>query len=553
MPPYVYEMYRLDKFYGSNKVLDNINLAFYAGAKIGVVGDNGSGKSTLLRIMAGQDDNFQGHSAPLKGVRVGFVPQEPLLDPNKTVREVVEESFSAIRNLLEEYNKIAEAMGSMESDEMDKALAKMSDLQDKIDSVDGWNLDTHMEKAADALFLPDFDLKCDKLSGGERRRVALCKALLDKPDILLLDEPTNHLDAETVAWLEKQLREYEGTVIIVTHDRYFLDNVTAWILELENGKGIPWEGNYSSWLAQKIELLEKDGKSSPKLALLRREQAWIRLSTTERSKWNMNHVLEYEKRSQEAFEYRDSANDIQIAPGPHLGNVVLEMEKVSKRYGERTLIDAIDLFLPRGAIVGVVGPNGVGKTTLFRMIAGQEAPDEGKMRLGETVQLAYVDQLRDDLSDEKTVFEEIADNNDRLMFGSIEVNARSYVGRFGFKGKDQQKNVGKLSGGERNRVHLAKLLRRGGNFLLLDEPTNDLDIATLRLLENALVDFNGCAMVISHDRFFLDRICTHILSFEGKGVVRWFEGNFAAYEAVRRKEVGAGYDRPRRSLYRTLR
>ncbi|MDK9700158.1 MAG: energy-dependent translational throttle protein EttA [bacterium] len=552
MPPYVYEMYRLVKYFGQNKVLDNINLAFYAGAKIGVVGDNGSGKSTLLRIMAGQDDNFQGHASPLKGVRVGYVPQEPQLDTTKTVRELIEESFSSTRKILDEYNAITEKMGEMGPDEMEKALDKMATLQDQIEAVDGWNLDTQIEKAADALFLPDFDQKVETLSGGERRRVALCKALLDKPDLLLLDEPTNHLDAETVAWLEKQLREYEGTVILITHDRYFLDNVTAWILELENTKGIPWEGNYTSWLDQKVALLDAEGKPSAKLAILKREQAWLKLSATDRSKWNMNHVLEYEKREQEAFEFRDSNNEIQIAPGPHLGNVVLELKGVSKSFGNRKLIDTFDLHLPRGAVVGVIGPNGVGKTTLFKMITGQEQPDAGTLRLGETVSLAYVDQHRDDLNNTNTVFQEIAGGHDQLEFGNQLVNARTYVGKFGFKGSTQQKEVGKLSGGERNRLHLAKLLRRGGNFLLLDEPTNDLDIATLRMLENAIVEFNGCAMVISHDRYFLDRICTHILAFEGNASIRWFEGNFAAYEAVRRKEVGAVYDRPRRSLYRSL-
>lgn len=552
MPPYVYEMYKLVKHFGANKVLDQINLAFYAGAKIGVVGDNGSGKSTLLHIMAGLDDNFQGHSAPLKGITVTIVQQEPHLNPNKTVREHLLESFSSTQTLINEYNQLAETMVDLEPGAMEKALEKLANLQEKIDAVDGWNLDNQIERAAEALFMPDDSISFGRLSGGEKRRVAIGKALLANSDILLLDEPTNHLDAETVEWLEKQLREYEGTVIIVTHDRYFLDNVTKWILELENTKGIPWEGNYSNWLNQKISLLSKESKPNPKLAIYQREQAWLNLTTIERSKINQSHIADYEKKLQHTFEIKDQSIEIQIAPAPRLGDKVIVMNCLSKSYGQRVLIRDLDFIMPRGAVVGVIGPNGAGKTTLFNLISGTETADSGSIELGDSVQLAYVDQHRDALDANNSVYEEITGGLDFLPFGNKEINSRSYVGKFGFKGSDQQKKIGKLSGGERNRVHLAKLLRMGGNFLLLDEPTNDLDISTLRLLELAIIDFTGSVMVISHDRYFLDRICTHILAFEGEGKVRWFEGNFAAYEAQRRKELGNTFDRPRRSLYRSL-
>ncbi|MBU1921534.1 energy-dependent translational throttle protein EttA, partial [bacterium] len=505
------------------------------------------------RIMAGLDKDFQGFAEPAKGVRAVLVAQEPVLDLNKTVRENVETAFAPTQALLDKYNHLAEAMADMDGGEMEKALERMQRLQDEIDQVDGWNLEHQVEVASDALFLPDGNLKITQISGGERRRVALCRALIEKPDILLLDEPTNHLDAETVLWLEKQLREFEGTVIIATHDRYFLDNITKWILELDTGQGIPWEGNYSSWLAQKIELLEKpDKKASAKLASLKRELAWIRLNQRDRLAESHKHVTEYEKRSKEVFDVSPQSMDIQIAPGPHLGDVVLEINNVSKSYGDTILISDFSLVLPPGSITGVIGPNGAGKTTLFRMITGEEQPDSGKIRLGPSVVLSYVNQLRDDLDDEKTVFEEITDGKDTIAMGSKEIPSRAYVSKFNFRGGDQQKLLGSLSGGERNRVHLAKLLRKGGNFLILDEPSNDLDITTLRMLENALLDFNGCVMVISHDRFFLDRICTHILAFEGNGFVRWFEGNFEAYEQHRRAELGSDYDRPRRSLYRKL-
>ena len=552
-PQYVFVMQHLTKLYGSDKILEDINLAFYPGAKIGLVGDNGSGKSTLLRIMAGLDRDFQGSAEPAKGVRAVLVAQEPVLDLTKTVRENVETAFAPTQALLDKYNRLAEEMASMDGDAMEKALERMQRLQDEIDKLDGWNLEHQVEVASDALFLPDGDMEIMKISGGERRRVALCRALIEKPDILLLDEPTNHLDAETVLWLEKQLREFEGTVIISTHDRYFLDNITKWILELDAGRGIPWEGNYSSWLAQKIELLEQpEKKASAKLAALKRELAWIHLTQRDRLAESHKHVTEYEKRSKEVFELHFHSMDLQIAPGPHLGDLVMEINSISKGYGDETLIKDFSLILPPGSITGVIGPNGVGKTTLFRMITGEEQPDSGTIRLGPSVVLAYVNQLRDDLDDDHTVFEEMTGGTDTIAMGDKEIPSRAYVSQFNFRGKDQQKRVGSLSGGERNRVHLAKLLRKGGNFLILDEPSNDLDITTLRMLENALLDFNGCVMVISHDRFFLDRICTHILAFEGNGFVRWFEGNFEAYEQQRRAELGSHYDRPRRSLYRKL-
>jgi ATP-binding cassette ChvD family protein len=552
-PQFIFVMQHLTKLYGNEKILEDINLAFYPGAKIGLVGDNGSGKSTLLRIMAGLDKDFQGHAEPAKGVRAVLVAQEPVLDLTKTVRENVETAFAPTQALLTKYNKIAEEMATMDGDEMEKALERMQRLQDEIEQVDGWNLEHQVEVASDALFLPDGELKITQISGGERRRVALCRALIEKPDILLLDEPTNHLDAETVLWLEKQLREFEGTVIIATHDRYFLDNITKWILELDAGQGIPWEGNYSSWLSQKIEQLERpDKKASGKLASLKRELAWIQLNQRDRLAESHKHVTEYEKRSKEVFDVSAHNMDIQIAPGPHLGDVVLEIDNLNKSYGETSLITDFNLVLPPGSITGVIGPNGAGKTTLFRMITGEEQPDSGTIRLGPSVVLSYVNQLRDDLDDKKSVFEEITDGRDTIPMGNKEIPSRAYVSKFNFRGGDQQKLLGSLSGGERNRVHLAKLLRKGGNFLILDEPSNDLDITTLRMLENALLDFNGCVMVISHDRFFLDRICTHILAFEGKGYVRWFEGNFEAYEQHRRAELGSDYDRPRRSLYRKL-
>lgn len=553
-PQYIYTMYGLVKVIGADKILDGIYLSFYPGAKIGVVGENGSGKSTLLKIMAGLDQDFIGTSEPAKGVRVGFVPQEPHLDPTKTVYENVEMAFANTKAMIDEYNQIAETMGEMDADEMEKAMEKMGDLQEKIENVDGWNLEHKIQVASDALLLPDLESDVTKLSGGEKRRVALCKALLEQPDILLLDEPTNHLDAETIQWLEKQLQEYPGTVIIVTHDRYFLDNITKWILELDNGKGIPYEGNYTGWLEQKIDKMERsEKKESFKLNTFKKEFEWIKLNSKERKIQSQAHVNDYYKRvesSEKNSEFR--ATGITIAPGPRLGDLVLEIIDVNKSYGDTDLIKDLNLNLSPGSIVGVIGPNGVGKSTLFDMIGGNEKPDSGTIRLGPTVELAYVDQHRDQMNDTQTVFQAISGGAEVFKIGNREMNTREYLGRFSFRGKDQQKLVNVLSGGEKNRAYLAMLLRQGGNFILLDEPSNDLDISTLRMLENALLDFNGCVMVISHDRFFLDRICTHILAFEGQGKVRYFEGNFQDYESTRRKELGADYDRARKSRYRKL-
>ncbi|RYY00389.1 energy-dependent translational throttle protein EttA [bacterium] len=551
-PQYIYTMHGLVKVVaGTEKILDGIYLSFYPGAKIGVVGENGSGKSTLLKIMAGVDQDFIGHSEPAKGVRIGYVPQEPVLDASKTVYENVEMAFTHIKEMLTEYDRLAEDMA--DPDKMEEALEKMGELQEKIEQVDGWNLEHKIKVASEALLLPESTSDVTKLSGGERRRVALCKALLEQPDILLLDEPTNHLDAETVQWLEKQLQEYPGTVIIVTHDRYFLDNVTKWILELENGKGTPYEGNYSGWLEQKIAKLDKSEKNdSFRLQTLKREFEWIKLNQKERKIKNQSHVTDYYKRVDSSSNSDVRTNGITIAPGPRLGDLVLEMTDVSKGYDSAELIKDMELNLSPGSIVGVIGPNGVGKSTLFEMITGLEKPDSGVINLGPTVEVSYVDQHRDLIDDGKTVFQAVCDGIDTIKIGSREVNSRDYLGKFGFRGKDQQKLIKVLSGGERNRAYLSKLLRKGGNFILLDEPSNDLDITTLRMLENALLDFNGCVMVISHDRFFLDRICTHILAFEGQGKVRYFEGNFQEYESARRKELGSDYDKGRSSRYKKL-
>lgn len=551
-PQYIYTMHGLVKVVGgTEKILDGIYLSFYPGAKIGVVGENGSGKSTLLKIMAGLDQDFIGHSEPAKGIKIGYVQQEPKLDETKTVYENVEMAFTDIKQMLEDYDKLAEEMA--DPDKMEEALEKMGDLQEKIEQVDGWNLEQKIKVASEALLLPEGSSSIANLSGGEKRRVALCKALLEQPDILLLDEPTNHLDAETVQWLEKQLQEYPGTVIIVTHDRYFLDNVTQWILELENGKGTPYEGNYSGWLEQKVNKLEKADKSeSFRLQTLKRELDWIKLNQKERKAKNQSHVTEYYKRVDAGAGQEVRNNGITIAPGPRLGDLVLEMNGVNKGYDGNQLINNMDLNLSPGSIVGVIGPNGVGKSTLFEMITGLESPDSGKLNLGPTVEVSYVDQHRDLIDNEKTVFQAVCDGIDTIKIGSREMNSRDYLGKFGFRGKDQQKLIKVLSGGERNRAYLSKLLRKGGNFILLDEPSNDLDISTLRMLENALLDFNGCIMVISHDRFFLDRICTHILAFEGHEKVRYFEGNFQEYEAARRKELGSDYDKGRSSRYKKL-
>jgi energy-dependent translational throttle protein EttA len=551
---YIFTMQDLVKRYGRNEILKGINLSFYHGAKIGIVGENGSGKSTLLKIMAGEDQEFDGRAAPLKGTTVGFLPQEPALDDEQTVRENVEQAFGHIKKMIEEFNEVSAKMAEpMSDEEMEKALEKMGRLQDQIDAADGWELDRQVEVAMDALVLPPDDQKAGTLSGGEARRVALCKLLLQKPDMILLDEPTNHLDAETVQWLENTLSEYPGNIIVSTHDRYFLDNITKWILELESGKGRPFEGNYSSWLEQKAEILRKREKSASTLQKrLEKELQWLKETPGARRKHNKGRVNEYEKLSARKTDMDDNSLEIQIAPGPQLGEQVIEIDSLSKGYQEgESIIKELTFSVPRGAVVGLIGPNGAGKTTLFRMIAGEEEPDSGNLKLGSTVQLSYVDQHRHDLDSENTVFEEITGGTEHIEVAGKTIISRAYVGRFNFKGTDQQKKVGELSGGERNRVHLAKLLRKGGNVLLLDEPTNDLDVTTLRNLENAILEFGGCVLVISHDRFFLDRICTHLLVFEGNSKVRWFEGNFEEYQEKRKQELG-GKEENRRSKYKKL-
>ena len=532
MPPFVFQTQNLTKIYNDKPVFENISLSFYHGAKIGIVGENGSGKTSLLRIMAGVDSEYMGTAQLMKGMRVGYVPQEPHLNPEKNVRGNLEEALAPIHALIARYDDVADKMGGkLPKNEMDKLMDEMGRLQEQIDAMDAWEADRMLDVASDALVLPPDDADVSTLSGGERRRVALCKALLEKPDLLLLDEPTNHLDAETVAWMETALREYHGTVIIVTHDRYFLDHITKWILELEDGRGIPFEGNYTSWLKQKAESLRQaEKKESQRQKILTHELEWISSSPEGRRKKSQARISRYEEMASQRFEARKDDISIQIPPGPHLGDKVLVLEGVTKGYGGVRLLENASFNLPRGAVVGVLGPNGCGKTTLFRMIMGQEIPDAGSLTLGDSVVLSYVDQHRDALRDDLTVFEEITGGGEEVELGDRRMNSRAYLSRFNFRGAQQQKKVGKLSGGERNRVHLAKLLRRGGNVLLLDEPTNDLDVNTMRVLEEAINEFPGCAMVISHDRYFLDRICTHLLIFEGDGKLRWFEGNFADYE-----------------------
>ena len=547
-------MIRLGKYYDKKPVLENISLSYFYGAKIGVLGLNGSGKSSLLRIMAGVDTEFAGEMAMSPGYSVGFLEQEPALNDEKTVRQVVEEAVQETVDLMTEYNRINEQFAEpMSDDAMNKLIERQGEVQEQLDARDAWDLDSRLEMAMDALRCPEGETPVKVLSGGERRRVALCRLLLRKPDILLLDEPTNHLDAETVAWLEHHLQQYEGTVIAVTHDRYFLDNVAGWILELDRGHGIPWKGNYSSWLEQKQERLRVEEKTeSHRQKTLERELEWIRMSPKARQSKSKARISAYEKLLSQAGDTRERELEIFIPPGPRLGKMVVEFDNIAKAYGDRLLFENLAFYLPPGGIVGVVGPNGAGKTTLFRLITGQEKPDAGTLRIGETVRLAYVDQSRESLDPEKSIWEVISGGDDAIQLGSVSVKSRAYVARFNFTGAEQQKKVAMISGGERNRVHLACMLKEGGNVILLDEPTNDLDVNTMRALEEALENFAGCAMVISHDRWFLDRIATHILAFEGDSRAVWFEGNYSDYEADRKRRLGAEAERPHRIKYRQL-
>jgi ATP-binding cassette ChvD family protein len=552
---YIYTMRDLKRFYPPDReVLKGINLSFYPGAKIGVIGGNGSGKSSLLRIMAGEDDGFTGEARLTAGFTVGHLSQEPQLDPDKDVLGNVSDGVAETKALVDRFNEVCAAMGQPDAD-FDKLLSEQAELQDKIDAAGAWDLERTFDIAMDALRLPPGDADVTTLSGGERRRVALCRLLLSKPDLLLLDEPTNHLDAESVAWLERTLQDYSGTVVAITHDRYFLDNAAQWILELDRGHGIPWEGNYSSWLEQKQARLASEEKADKvRQASLERELEWIRMSPRARQskgKARFNAYTELVAES-EAAERRGDKLEIAIPPGPRLGDVVVNAHDLVKSFDERLLIEELTFLLPPGGIVGVIGANGAGKTTLFKMMVGQEQPDSGTIDVGTTVAFAYVDQSRDDLNADATVFDEISEGQERMMIGTREIHARAYVASFGFKGSDQQKKVGEISGGERNRVQLAKVLRSGGNVLLLDEPTNDLDVDTLRALEDGLLSFPGCVVVISHDRWFLDRICTHVLAFEGDAQVRWFEGNFSDYEAERHKRLGTDADQPHRMHYKPI-
>jgi ATP-binding cassette ChvD family protein len=551
---YIYQMSGLTKKIGQREVLKDIWLAFYPGAKIGVLGRNGSGKSTLLRIMAGKDSNFDGEARLTDGFTVGLLEQEPHLNPEKDVLGNVEEAVAATRELLTEFELLSDKLGEVtDPDEMEKLLNRQAAVQDKIDHCNAWELDRQIEIAMDAMNLPPGDADVTKLSGGEKRRVALCKLLLEKPDLLLLDEPTNHLDAESVAWLERHLTEYDGTVVAVTHDRYFLDNAAKWILELDRGEGHPFEGNYSSWLEQKEKRLAMEEKqASARQKTLARELEWVRASAKARQAKSKARIKAYEVMAAEQFEDRPDELEIQIPPGPRLGDMVVEATNLGKSYGDRVIFENVNFRLPPGGIVGIIGPNGAGKTTLLRMLMGQEVPDEGELRIGPTVALGYVDQSRDSLNADHTVYEEISGGFDNLDMGGRKLNSRAYVSRFNFNGTDQQKKVGILSGGERNRVHLAKLLRRGSNVLLLDEPTNDLDVDTLRALEEAVANFAGCAVVVSHDRWFLDRLATHILAFEGDGYVHWCEGNFQTYEEQRKERMGESADEPKRFRYKKL-
>jgi sulfate-transporting ATPase len=554
MAHFIMQMERVQKAYDKKVVIQDISLSFYYGAKIGVLGGNGQGKSTLLRIMAGVDKDFEGRLHHQPGISIGYVPQEPALDPEKTVRDELEVAVAPKRALLKKHEEISAKLATdLDADEMQAALDQLNDLQEKIDAVKGWELERELEIAAEALELPPFEARCGVLSGGEKRRVALCKVLMQQPDLLLLDEPTNHLDASSVAWLERHLKEFPGSVIAVTHDRYFLDNVAVWILELDRGRGIPWEGNYSSWLEQKRKRLELEEKADlSRQRTLGRELDWIRMSPRARVAKPKARVQAYEKLLEQANSAEGPSEpiELEIPAGPRLGNVVVEGKSLKKGFGDRVLFDGLSFSLPPGGIVGVIGPNGAGKTTLMKMIVGQEQPDAGTLTVGPSVTMAYVDQTRESLDPKKTVYAEISGGSDTIRIGGKrEMNARAYCGKFGFRGTDQQKLVGVLSGGERNRVQLAKLLNKGANLVILDEPTNDLDVDTLRALEEALLNFAGCAILVSHDRWFLDRLATHILAFEGEGKVRWFEGNFQAYTEKRHEELGTAADQPHRIKY----
>ncbi len=553
MAQYIYTMNGVGKVVPPNtEILKDISLNFFPGAKIGVLGYNGAGKSTLLRIMAGVDTDFIGEARPQKGIRIGYLPQEPQLDPDKDVRGNVEEGVAETKALLDRFNEVSAAFADPDAD-FDALMAEQAELQEKIDAAGAWELDRKLEIAADALRLPPWDAKVEHLSGGEKRRVALCRLLLSNPDMLILDEPTNHLDAESVAWLERFLKEFPGTVIAVTHDRYFLDNVAGWILELDRGHGIPWQGNYSSWLEQKEKRLEHEERAEKaRLKSMKEELEWVRSNPKGRQSKSKARLKRFEELAGQEYQKRSETNELYIPPGPRLGDVVIEVENGKKAYGDKLLYQNLNFKLPRGGIVGVIGPNGAGKSTLFKVFTGEEQLDEGTVRVGETVQISYVDQSRDSLNGDNTVWEELSDGLDTITVGNYEIPSRAYVSRFNFRGAAQQKRVKDLSGGERNRVHLAKLLKSGGNLLLLDEPTNDLDVETLRALEEALLDFPGSAVVISHDRWFLDRIATHILAFEGDSEVNFYEGNYSEYEEQRKKRLGQQAEQPHRIKYKRL-
>jgi sulfate-transporting ATPase len=555
MAQYIFTMNRVSKIVENQRfILKNISLSFYPGAKIGVLGLNGSGKSTLLRIMAGVDTHFEGEARPQPGIKIGYLAQEPELNLEKTVREVVEEGVAEMKDKLSRFDAISMRFADpMSDDEMNTLLAEQGELQNEIEVGGGWDLDRKLEVAADALRLPDWDAIVGKLSGGERRRVALCRLLLSNPDMLLLDEPTNHLDAESVAWLEHYLEGFPGTVVAITHDRYFLDNAAQWILELDRGEGFPYEGNYTSWLEQKETRLDMEKKQEDShQRSIKAELEWVRTSPKGRHAKNKARLARFEEMNSKEFQKRNETNEIYIPPGERLGDLVIEGEKICKTFGDRILIDNLDFKLPKGGVLGIIGPNGAGKSTFLKMITGQEVPDSGTIRVGDTVQLAYVDQMRDDLDANKSVWQEISDGHDIMQVGSFQMPSRAYVGRFNFKGTDQQKKMSQLSGGERNRVHLAKLLKSGGNVLLLDEPSNDLDVETLRALEDAILNFPGCAIVISHDRWFLDRICTHLMAFEGDSQITFIEGNYSDYEEDRKRRLGDDANKPSRIKYRRL-